>query len=173
MGGRGAASSGGGGKASSQSEKEAMLEKASNNIGSAIDEYKEKGFITSLPINVGKVDKEVVRHAKSIGNPLENNSMYFTGNALSHSMRDVKQNNGIAVTAEDFKSFPKNKSSMKVYYDKSTGNYTYTDGTNKFILKPNVKVKLKNGRKSVVTLVTATRMRSADEFNMGKYVLIK
>lgn len=175
MGGRGASGRGGrgGGKSDSQAKKEAMAKKASENIGNAIEEYKEKGYITSLPINVGEVEKEVSAHAKSIGEPLENNTMYFTGNSMVHSLRDVKQNNGIAVTDKDFKDFPKAKSSMKVYYDISTGNYTYTDGKNKFILQPNVKVKLKNGKKSVVSLVTATKMRTGDEFNMGKYVLIK
>ena len=175
MGGRGASSRGGvgGGKSNSLAKQEERIKIASANIGNAIKEYNEKGYITSLPINVGKVENEVARHAKSIGKPLENNTMYFTGNALVHSMRDMKQNEGIAVSAKDFKAFPKTKSSMKVYYDKSTGNYTYTNGKNKFVLQPNVRVKLKNGKKSVVSLVTATKMRSVDEFNMGKYELIK
>lgn len=62
---------------------------------------------------------------------------------------------------------------MSVYYDIETRRYTYTDYKNKFVLEPNQKVKLANGRVYAVTLVTATKMRDSKEFNMRKYKKIK
>ena len=44
---------------------------------------------------------------------------------------------------------------------------------NKYILEPNQKVKLANGRVYAVTLVTATKMRNTTEFRMRKYIKIK
>ena len=44
---------------------------------------------------------------------------------------------------------------------------------NKYILEPNQKIKLANGRVYAVTLVTATKMRNTTEFRMRKYIKIK
>ena len=148
-------------------------EKASEAIGKALDQWEKEGKITTLPIRVGDVDKAVQEHAKANGNSLANNSMYFTGKGLSHSRRASKIRDGIAVSKEDFIKFPLNKSTMKIYYDKTTKNYTYTDGCNKFVLQTNVKVKLKNGKISSSTLVTASKLRDDTEFFMGKYIRLK
>lgn len=148
-------------------------EKASEAIGKALDQWETEGKITTLPIRVGDVDKVIQEHAKANGNTLANNSMYFTGKGLSHSRRASKIRDGIAVSKEDFKKFPMNKSTMKIYYDKTTKNYTYTNGHNKFVLQTNVKVKLKNGKTSSSTLVTASKMRNDVEFAMSKYIRLK
>lgn len=148
-------------------------DKASEAIGKALDQWENEGKITALPIRVGDVDKAVKEHAKGNGNPLANDSMYFTGKGLSHSRRASKIRDGIAVSKEDFKKFPQKKSSMKIYYDKTTNNYTYTDGRNKFVLQTNVKVKLKNGKISASTLVTASKLRDDTEFVMEKYIRLK
>lgn len=62
---------------------------------------------------------------------------------------------------------------MSIYFDKETHRYTYTDYKNKYILEPNQKIKLANGRVYAVTLVTATKMRNTNEFRMKKYKKIK
>ena len=146
---------------------------ASQNIANAIDELIAKGYITSRPILVGDVENEVADFANSIGNPLQNKSMYFTGGGITHALRDTKQNKGVAVDNEDFVSFPFSKSKMSIYYDTETKRYTYTDGKNKFIVEPNAKVKLKNEKEAVVSLITATKMRRTDEFCMDKYKKVK
>ena len=44
---------------------------------------------------------------------------------------------------------------------------------NKFVLETNVRIKLDNGKKEVVTLVTASKLRGVDEFETRKYTKIK
>ena len=142
-------------------------------IGLAYNEFKEKGCITARPICVGDVDDEVVNHAKEYGIPLISKGIYFNNDALEHIWRDSKVRSGIAVSKEDVQEFPFTKAYMTVYYDTETKRYTYTDLRNKFILETNVKIKLDNGKKEVVTLVTASKLRGVDEFEMRKYIKIK
>ena len=146
---------------------------ASQNIANALQEFEQKGYITSKPILVGFVEDEVLDYSKKIGNPLHNRTMYFTGKSLVHARRVSKTNADIAVSPADFETFPSTKSSMRIYYDTETKRYTYTDGKNKFILEPNVPIKMCDGKILVVSLVTATKMRATDEFNMQKYVKLK
>lgn len=156
-----------------QPQRLSFEERSSELIGKALDQWEKEGKITSLPIRVGAVDQVIRDHARENGHSLDSNSMYFTGKGLSHSRRESKIRDGLAVSKEDFKRFPADKSSMKIYYDKTTNNYTYTDGINKFVLQTNVKVKLRNGKISSSTLVTASKMRDATEFNMEKYIRLK
>ena len=149
------------------------IQQASQNITNALQEFEQKGYITSQPILIGFVEDEVYEHSKKIGNPLQNRTMYFTGKSLVHSRRISKTNADIAVSPVDFETFPRTKSSMHIYYDTETKRYTYTDGKNKFILEPNVPIKMCDGKVLVVSLVTATKMRATDEFFMQKYVQLK
>lgn len=146
---------------------------ASKKIANALQEFEQKGYITSKPILVGFVEDEVFEYSKKIRNPLQNRTMYFTGKSLVHARRVSKTNADIAVSPADFETFPCTKSSMHIYYDTETKRYTYTDGKNKFILEPNVPIKMCDGKILVVSLVTATKMRATDEFNMQKYVKLK
>lgn len=146
---------------------------ASQNLANALQEFEQKGYITSKPILVGFVEDEVFEYSKKIGNPLQNRTMFFTGKSLVHARRISKTNADIAVSPVDFETFPYTKSSMRIYYDTETKRYTYTDGKNKFILEPNVPIKMCDGKILVVSLITATKMRATDEFNMQKYVNLK
>ena len=148
-------------------------QKAYEAIGLAYDEFKEKGYITSHPILVGIVDDAVVFHAQEFGKPIKNKAIYFKNDELEHIWRDSKLTSGIAVSKEDVQSFPFTKSHMSIYYDSETKRYTYTDMKNKFVLETNVRIKLDNGKKEVVTLVTASKLRGVDEFEMRKYTKIK
>lgn len=158
---------------SQQPEGLSLEDKAAEAIGKALDEFADKGFITARPINVGEVDSVIEEHAKGMGSPLENRTMYFTNDALEHTQRDFKKGLGKAVSREDLMSFPKSKSSMNIFYDTNTGNYTYANNHSKFVLRPNQRVKLKNGKEAVVSLVTASETGSMQEFNMANYVKLK
>jgi hypothetical protein len=136
-------------------------------------EFDQVGYITSPPILIGTVEDEIAAHARIIGRPLHSRSIYFRGDDLEHAKRDTKVTAGVSVSRNDFCNFPFTKSSMSVYFDIETRRYTYTDYKNKFVLEPNQKVKLANGRVYAVTLVTATKMRDSKEFNMRKYKKIK
>ena len=52
-------------------------------------------------------------------------------------------------------------------------NKCHIDMKNKFVLETNVRIKLDNGKKEVVTLVTASKLRGVDEFETRKYTKIK
>lgn len=142
-------------------------------LRAAFAEFDQLGYITSPPILIGTVEDEIVYHARSIGRPLRSRTIYFRGDELEHACRNKKKSVGIAVSRNDFCNFPFTKSSMSVYFDIEAHRYTYTDYKNKYILEPNQKVKLANGRVFAVTLVTATKMRNATEFRMKKYKNIK
>ena len=148
-------------------------QRAYDAIGLAYDEFKEKGYITSYPILVGILDDAIALHSKKHGMIIQNKAIYFKNDALEHIWRDSKVNSGIAVSKEDVQNFPFAKSDMSIYYDSETKRYTYTDMINKFVLETNVKIKLDNGKKEVVTLVTASKLRGVDEFEMRKYTKIK
>ena len=142
-------------------------------IGAAYDEFKEKGYITAHPIFVGIIEDAIALHAQELRSPIKNKAIYFKNDALEHIWRDSKVNSGISVSKEDVQSFPFTKAKMDIYYDCETKRYTYTDYKNKFVLETNVKIKLDNGKKEVVTLVTASKLRGVDEFEMRKYTKIK
>lgn len=176
MGGRGASGrggKGGGNVANQEAQAKRIAERASAKIEKALTQWENEGKITGNPIRVGYVDREIRRHAKQNGNALANSSMYFTGKGLSHAERASKVRDGLAVSKKDFSRFPIDKSKMKIYYDTSTKNYTYTDGKNKFVLKTNEVIKIRRGKKTTAVLVTASKLRSADEFNMKKYVKLR
>lgn len=156
-----------------QPEGLSLEDKASEAIGKALDEFAEKGYITARPINVGDVDSVIEKHAKEIGEPLNNKSMYFTNDALEHTDRDFKKELGKAVGREKLMSFPKDKYSMNIYYDTKTKRYTYANSDSKFVLQPNQRVRLKNGKEAVVSLVTASKIESMEEFNMANYIKLK
>jgi len=152
---------------------ESIEQRAYEAIALAYNEFKEKGYITSYPILVGIVDDAVACHAQELGTPIINRAIYFKNDDLEHIWRDSKVSSGIAVSKEDVQNFPFTKSYMSIYYDSETKRYTYTDMQNKFVLETNVKIKLDNGKKEVVTLVTASKLRGVDEFEMRKYTKIK
>ena len=99
--------------------------------------------------------------------------MYFTNKGLQHTDRDFKKALGKDVGREKLMSFPKDKHSMSIYYDTDTKRYTYANNESKFVLEPNRRVKLRNGKEAVVTLVTASKIESMQEFNMANYVKLK
>ena len=152
---------------------ESVEQRAYYAIGLAYNEFKEKGYITSYPILIGIIDDAIVLHSKKLGIIIQNKAIYFKNDALEHIWRDSKVNSGIAVSKEDVQNFPFDKSDMFIYYDSETKRYTYTDMINKFVLETNVKIKLDNGKKEVVILVTASKLRGVDEFEMRKYTKIK
>lgn len=88
-------------------------------------------------------------------------------------LKSVEQRAYDAIGLAYVQNFPFVKSDMSIYYDSETKRYTYTDMINKFVLETNVKIKLDNGKKEVVTLVTASKLRGVDEFEMRKHTKIK
>lgn len=146
-----------------------------NKIRSALTERADKGFVSSGPIYVGKVDPAIVEHAKSMGNSLKSKAMYLRGKEIKHATRTAKQLAGISVSQDDLSQFPQDKIRMEIYYDTLTGNYTYTDRINKYVFKPNKSIRIRKQQKQAMSLVTASKLREGGytEFRMKKYIKIK
>lgn len=142
-------------------------------IQEAFAELEQKGFITCQPIYIGTIEEEIIIFASNINEPIGNSELYFTGDAIRHSQRQSKANAGICVAKEDYCAFPNNKATMSIFFDLETHRYTYTDFSNKFIVQPNVKIKLYQEKTVVVSLVTASKVRDISEFGMRKYIRIK
>lgn len=142
-------------------------------IQDAFAELEEKGFITCPPIFIGVIEDEIIQFGTTINEIIECNLLYFTGDAIRHSQRQSKVDAGICVPKEKYIDFPETKKTMSIFYDFETHRYTYTDFVNKFIVQPNVKIKLEQEKVLVVSLVTASKVRDASEFGMKKYLKIK
>ena len=63
--------------------------------------------------------------------------------------------------------FPQNRFQMNLYYDGEC--FIYTDGTSKFIVHPNYKMKVSRELVANVNFITATRVKDPAEFTLPKY----
>ena len=151
------------------------LENIEQKLKMALDEYKEKGFITMAPIYIGVVDPLITAFAASIGKPILNDSIVFRGKEIAHSVRATKREKGINVEYNHFIAFPHEMTRMEIYYDTKTGNYTYTDRADKYIFKPNKIIKVACIQTRAFCLITASSFRKDGntEFSMDKYIKTK
>ena len=63
--------------------------------------------------------------------------------------------------------FPQNRFQMNLYYDGEC--FIYIDGTSKFIVHPNYKMKVSRELVANVNFITATRVKDPAEFTLPKY----
>lgn len=70
---------------------------------------------------------------------------------------------GIGLTDEQYVQFPKKRRKMDVYYDGQ--GYVYTDYKVKYFLNPNYEMKMPNGTKKKVCLITGGKVTDPTEFN--------
>lgn len=141
---------------------------ASQKIRRVLAEIRMQGHSKTSPFAVGRVEKRMVDFAKANGITLGSKSIYMGAKSLSHATRGLKVKRGIRVSDIDLVSFPQRKSSMSLYYDTTTKNFTYTNGSVKYILHPNYKIKLKSGKTRVVNFITASKT-DGKEFNQKNY----
>lgn len=145
------------------------LNKASNRIQKMLDEMRRKGYITSPPIQIGRIGADVERFAYANGINLGSRQIYLSAKSVSHIFRKAKGT--LQIHKSDLKRFPIIKNRMSKYYDGEA--FIFTDYRVKFIIKPGYKLKLRNGRKEVVNLITAGRVTDRNEFLKREYVKIK
>ena len=69
--------------------------------------------------------------------------------------------------AQVLAGFPQNRFQMDLYYDGEC--FIYTDGTSKFIVHPNYKMKVSRELVAQVNFITATRVKDPAEFTLPKY----
>ena len=143
-------------------------------IRMVLDEYYAKGFTTTQPFPIGRVELRMKQYASENNITLGSKSLYFTPKSIAHPNRKSKKAKGLTISQMDFEDFPSNRNKMDLFWDHD--GFIYTDYRVKFIIKPNyeIKMKLKNkGRKHQIVrrvcLVTAGVVSSKYDFTDPRY----
>lgn len=147
-------------------------ERAKETIGKVISDIKQRGFSMISPFKIGGVEKRMSDFAAKNGIELGSKDIYMSSSAIAHATRESKQAKKLSVSDKDLKMFPIKRRKMDLYYDSITKNFTYTDNNTKYILHPNYKIKMPNGRNRLVNFITASKT-DGKEFNQKNYEKIK
>lgn len=154
------------------SRPKSVAERAREKIMAVLSDIKRQGFSRVSPFKIGGVEKRMREYAERNGIELGSKDVYMSSKAIAHATRDTKRAKGLAVPDEELAAFPGKRKKMDLYYDSTTKNFTYTDGTAKYIVHPNYRLTLPNGKKKVVNFITASRT-DGKEFNQRNYTKIR
>ena len=130
----------------------------------------QKGYSSVQPFSIGKVEERMMQFAQANNVILASDELYMSAKQLQHCMRASKATKGLVVTDADLIGFPQNRFQMDLYYDGEC--FIYTDGTSKFIVHPNYKMKISRELVANVNFITATRVKDPAEFTLPKYLKI-
>ncbi len=136
-------------------------------IASVLSDIRQKGYSSVQPFSIGKVEERIMQFAQITGVTLASDDLYMSAKQLQHSMRASKEAKGLVVDDADLIGFPQNRFQMDLYYDGEC--FIYTDGTSKFIVHPNYKMKISREQVAQVNFITATRIKDPAEFTLPKY----
>ena len=155
-----------------QTRPKSVAERAKEKILSVLSDIRQQGFSRISPFKIGSVEKRMNDFASRNGIELGSKDVYMSSSAIAHATRDSKQAKGITVSGSDLASFPVNRKKMDLYYDSTTKNFTYTNGNTKYIVHPNYRLTLPDGKKKVVNFITASKT-DGKEFNQRNYTKIR
>ena len=136
-------------------------------IAQVLAEISQKGFSSVQPFSIGKVETRMMQFAQVNAITLASDDLYMSAKQLQHCMRPSKAMKGLVVDDADLIGFPQNRFQMDLYYDGEC--FIYTDGTSKFIVHPNYKMKISRELVAQVNFITATRVKDPAEFTLPKY----
>ena len=136
-------------------------------IAEVLNDIRQKGYSSVQPFSIGKVEERMMRFAQANAVTLASDELYMSAKQLQHCMRASKGAKGLVVDDADLIGFPKNRFQMDIYYDGEC--FIYTDGTSKFIVHPNYKMKICRELVVRVNFITATRIKDPAEFTLPKY----
>lgn len=125
------------------------------------------GFSMRPAFAFGRVEPRMQTHAEANGIEIASKSVYMSPKSLSHARRKTKVGKGIDVSIDAIAKFPKTRYKMDLYWDGEC--YVYTDYRNKFIIHPNYRMTLPNGKLRKVAFITAGRVTDVSEFNVDRY----
>ena len=144
---------------------------AKQKIRMVLDEYNAKGFTTTQPFPIGRVELRMKQYASENNITLGSKSLYFTAKAITHSNRTSKKMKGLAIALTDYEEFPTQRRNMDLFWDDD--GFVYTNYRIKFIVKPNYEIKTKTSKKHLFTrkvcLVTAGVVTDPNEFKRKEY----
>lgn len=136
-------------------------------IASVLSDIHQKGYSSVQPFVIGKVEARMMQFAQTNAITLASDDLYMSAKQLQHCMRASKGAKGLVVDDADLIGFPQNRFQMDLYYDGEC--FIYTDGTSKFIVHPNYKMKVSRELVANVNFITATRVKDPAEFTLPKY----
>ena len=136
-------------------------------IASVLSDIHQKGYSSVQPFAIGKVEARMMQFAQTNAITLASDDLYMSAKQLQHCMRASKGAKGLVVDDADLIGFPQNRFQMDLYYDGEC--FIYTDGTSKFIVHPNYKMKVSRELVANVNFITATRVKDPAEFTLPKY----
>ena len=125
------------------------------------------------PFSVGRVENRMARFARENNIELATPSLYMSEEKLLHSIRTAKRENGKVVSDRDLANFPAHRYKMSLYWDKDKGTFLYQHGLNAFVVHPNQEIKMTNGKKRHVIMITATKMKGVPNYNGLRYIKIE
>ena len=135
-------------------------------IAQVLADIHQKGFSAVQPFSIGKVEERMMQFAQTNEVILASDELYMSAKQLQHCMRASKGAKGLVVDDAELISFPKSRFQMELYYDGEC--FIYTDGTSKFIVHPNYKMKISREIVAQVNFITATRVKAPAEFTLPK-----
>ena len=143
---------------------------ASEKIQSVFDDIHTKGFSSIRPFSIGMVERKMRNYANANNIDMANGGLYMSYSSLAHSMRTTKKNRGNTVTEQELIDFPKNRKGMDLYYDKGAKLFFYVDEANKakYVVHPSYELQLNNKKKKAVNFITASRIKSTDNFHKDR-----
>ena len=136
-------------------------------IASVLSDIHQKGYSSVQPFAIGKVEARMMQFAQLNAITLASDDLYMSAKQLQHCMRASKGAKGLVVDDADLIGFPQNRFQMDIYYDGEC--FIYTDGTSKFIVHPNYRMKISRESVANVNFITATRVKDPAEFTLPKY----
>ena len=140
-------------------------------IASVLSDIHQKGYSSAQPFAIGKVEARMMQFAQANAITLASDDLYMSAKQLQHCMRASKGAKGLVVDDADLIGFPQERFQMNLYYDGEC--FIYTDGTSKFIVHPNYRMKISRELVANVNFITATRVKDPAEFTLPKYRKIK
>lgn len=140
-------------------------------IRAVLVDIQQKGFSAIQPFSIGDVEQRMKSFASDNNIVLASDQLYMSAKQLQHCMRASKDAKGLVVSQDELVRFPMARFKMDLYYDGEC--FIYTDGTSKFIVHPNYKMKVNRDQVKLVNFITATRRTDKKEFNGKRYIKIE
>lgn len=146
---------------------ETVADAASSAISKLFDDITTLGHPTNAsPIELGSLSEDTVNAIQNVaGITLQSNEVYTSTKALLHHRGGQKAARGKEVPTQDLIEMPRKLSKMDIYTDGKA--VIFTDYSNKFIMRPNVEIKLEGNKKVVTNHISSSRVIDKNEFNNG------
>ncbi|MBR6466424.1 MAG: hypothetical protein IKS82_08315 [Bacteroidales bacterium] len=141
-----------------------------NYIAAVLSELRVQGFSSREPYCLGRIEKRIRKFALSRKIHISGSKLFTNPRALSHMLRRIKKINGISVTERELCAFPISHTSMALYYDKYDNLFIYIDEEKKakYVIHPNYKIQINRKNKTTIFLLTASRLKSLENFYNDK-----